>query len=443
MNLKELGWHIDPMTNIQREFLNDWQHRFFVVPAGRRSRKTIIGILKVINHALFNPDYKYFFGAPTRDQAKKIFWDRLKRMVKHMGIQGSRFNETSLDFHLINGALIRVLGLDVGERVEGETPSYNGCLITEMGNTKRELWGEHIRPILSDTNGFGILEGVPEGFNHYYDLACYACNGMLPKTQEQIGAKCENPNDPEWVYYSWFSSDVLSEVEIQAAKRQLDPKTFRQEYEAEFIQNTSTVYYCFENENITDIEFDPTAKTYLCWDFNVGERPMSVTAVQDIDDKIIATKEFVYKESNTDWTCQAILEYFNKKNFNGSLNIVGDIAGKRRESSSIASWTDYIIIDSYFKNYRDYEKRMRAGRIRDRVISMNTLLKNALGERRFLVNAKECPHLTEDFRRVEWAEDGQHLDGNNPNLTHSSDGASYFAVNYYPVAITGAKVEIF
>ena len=54
--------------------------RFKVVPAGRRSGKTERAKRMLIKAALGNPGEKLFAGAPTRDQAKRIWWEDLKTM---------------------------------------------------------------------------------------------------------------------------------------------------------------------------------------------------------------------------------------------------------------------------------------------------------------------------------------------------------------------------
>jgi len=52
--------------------------RFPLVPAGRRSGKTERFKRFLAREALTHPNEIYFAAAPTRDQAKKIFWDDLK-----------------------------------------------------------------------------------------------------------------------------------------------------------------------------------------------------------------------------------------------------------------------------------------------------------------------------------------------------------------------------
>jgi hypothetical protein len=59
-------------------------HRFNVVPAGRRSGKTELAKRKLVRRALAATTSwvpSFFAAAPTRDQAKRIYWDDLKALV--------------------------------------------------------------------------------------------------------------------------------------------------------------------------------------------------------------------------------------------------------------------------------------------------------------------------------------------------------------------------
>ena len=58
--------------------------RFAVVPAGRRAGKTELAKRRLVCD-LFKKkewsDTRYFAAAPTRDQAKRIYWKDLKALV--------------------------------------------------------------------------------------------------------------------------------------------------------------------------------------------------------------------------------------------------------------------------------------------------------------------------------------------------------------------------
>jgi hypothetical protein len=161
---------------------------------------------------------RYVAAAPTRDQAKRIFWSDLKALVAPEW-RATEPSESELIIRLANGAEIHVLGLDKPERIEGV--GWDGGVLDEYANMKPTVWQEHIRPALSDRNGWCDFTGVPEGRNHYYDLDQYAKAQMLAHGPES-----------EWGSYHWVSALVLPKGEIEAARRHMDALTFAQEYEA-------------------------------------------------------------------------------------------------------------------------------------------------------------------------------------------------------------------
>lgn len=435
--LHKAGIYIDPMTEIQRKFLFDYQHRFFVLSPGRRARKTIIAINKIFNSAS-EAEGKYFFGAPTRKQAKAIFWERIKKYAKAAHFLETKPSESDLEFRLKNGSLIRVVGLDSAERIEGETPSWNGALITEAPNLKEVVWEEHVRPVFADTNGFCILDGTPD-LRHqwHYELSSYAAGGRIPSPEPEIGAFSENPLDPEWCFYSWLSSDVLDAEEIEKLKKSYDPKIFRQEFEGSYEKSGGIVYHAYSQENETDAVYDPLRMTYLAFDFNVN--PMTCIVIQETGHKeYAAVKEFVLHDSNTRATGEAVAEYL--KDQKAFVEITGDASGHSRRTVGAGATSDWVILEQIFKNFPGYRKRVKFSNpsIKNRVNALNGLFCNMMGEIRFRVNPNECPYLHKDLTRQTYKEDGTLNDSGN--IGHRSDAIGYFADNYHPMA---TKREIY
>ena len=108
---------LNNLTQRQIDYLLD-HHRYVILPAGRRSRKTLISKRKVLIEGMYHPEHKYFHGAPTRQQAKDIFWKDLKKYTKLFW--GKIPNESELYVTLWNGTEIHVVGLDRAERIEGQ-----------------------------------------------------------------------------------------------------------------------------------------------------------------------------------------------------------------------------------------------------------------------------------------------------------------------------------
>ena len=213
----------------------DSPHRFIVVPAGRRSGKTERAKRKLVKNALVGSDFdnaRFFAAAPTIAQAKRIYWQDLKRLIPPSEMDGKP-SETELIIRTSVGSEIHVLGMDKPERMEGSP--WDGGVLDEYGNMKAGAWGENVRPALADRNGWCDLIGVPEGRNHYYDVY-----------QKAVAEMALRGSASEWGAFTWLSSSVLDAKEIEAAKRDLPPKVFQQEYEGAFVD--------FSGEEFFDIQ---------------------------------------------------------------------------------------------------------------------------------------------------------------------------------------------
>ena len=403
------------LTDIQAKYLLDDFHRFTVLSAGRRSRKTLMGKAKLIRRACETVG-NYFAAAPTIAQAKRIFW---KDLVNWCYYFTKSINKTDMEIHLLNGSMIAVVGLDKAYRLEGS--EWHGCLITEMGNIKSEVWQENIRPALSDTNGFAMLDGVPEGRNHYYDIALYSAgHSILPTTYPILGAYASR-ND-EWAFYTWFSSDVLSAGEIQQAQDELDEKTFKQEYEGSFESYEGLAYYSFSQDNIDNsIQYNSNYEVVVGHDFNVN--PMSCALCHDIDGTIQQFGELYMRNANTYESGEKLRELFGVSN----VKIYPDSSGKSRSSN--ATQSDLAILRGM--GFRIYAKSSNP-RVKDRVAAVNAKMRNAAGKVAYKINADNCKETIKDFQKVERDAYGD-IVKDDLMRTHVSDALGYFIAYKYPL----------
>lgn len=274
---------------------------------------------------------------------------------------------------------------------------------------------------------------------------------MRGKAKKAIGGKYkmlavttppENPvkienlrhDNVEMVYGTSFdNAKNLPKGYLEGLKLRYDEITYKREVLGELIHSGgTTAYYAFSPESIVKQDFVTTAPTVMCWDFNASpKKPMSTGLVQEINGKYYLTKEFIFKNSNTDEQCQKVLEYFKEVNFSGSLEVTGDYSGNRRESNATRS--DYAIIEYYFGNYPDYRLKTRPTlSIRDRIASLNAQFRNMAGERNLYVDSRCVKHI-EDLYKTRWKDSGVELDDSDPERTHPSDELSYWAYNYFPI----------
>jgi len=411
--------------------------RYNVVPAGRRSGKTeICGKRKVVMKALLGtdfPDPRFFCGAPTRDQAKRIYWKDLKLMTPNEFI--TNISETMLCITLVNNAEIHVLGMDKPERIEGSP--WDGGVLDEYGNMKSEAWGEHVRPALSDRLGWCDFIGVPEGRNHYYDL--------YKDAQEKCAYDIRKGRLPEWNHFHWYSSDILPASEIEAARRDLDELTFAQEYEASFVSFSGRAYYPFLDTLHTNrLQYDPAGDLEICLDFNVSpgvavivqEQWLPTSSEEETFGDGIIGEVYIPQNSNTVAVCDKLIQDWG--NHEGNIYFFGDYTGGSRGTAKIMGSDWQIVKDKmhgHFESGQCVFKVRPNPRERDRINSVNSRLLSIEGDIRMMLDPSKAKYTIKDLEGVTLLEGGSgELDKNkNKDLTHLSDALGYRIWEKYPV----------
>jgi hypothetical protein len=451
---------------VQQAYWNS-PHRFNVIPAGRRSGKTELFKRKLVTRALeaateWTP--AFFAGAPTREQAKRIFWDDLKLLVGR-DMMMCPPSETELKITAINGAEIWVIGMDKPERVEGKP--WDGGGLDEFANCKETAWKANIRPALSDRHGWFDLFGVPEGRNHYYELDLMAKAEMLAK-----GAASD------WGEFGWPSREILPPEEIEAAMRDLDELTFDQEYNASFVNFSGRCYYAFnQKEHCAPLKYDPRAPLILCFDFNVAPGCAAIIQEQQLpgqfehqvilptkageptrygppllDRPIIGTgviaEVHIPQNSNTPAVCRKIAQMFPEHK--GPVYAYGDATGGASGSAKVLG-NDWDLIEAelrpVYANRGGFALHVKSKNPleRSRVNAVNSRFKAKSGDIRMMVDLAKCPNVVKDFDGVTLLKGGSgEIDKDEtPELTHLSDAIGYYLESKYPVSGPSLiKVEI-
>lgn len=396
------------------------------------------------------PDWtpRYFAGAPTRDQAKRIFWDDLKAMTR--GVTDGRPSETELMIPLVTGAQLYVVGLDKPERIEGQP--WDGGVLDEYANMKPQAWTANVRPALSDRQGWCDLIGVPEGRNHYYELHTRAEALML-----EFGDKSE------WGAFHWISADILPASEIEAAKRDLDELTYLQEYEASFVNFEGRAYYPFDRgTHCAVLPYKPRAPLIFCFDFNVepgvaavcqevtlpGQYERGPEGLLQLDKPITGTgvigEVWIPRNSNTPAVCRKLIEDWG--HHQGPVLCYGDATGGARGSAKVQG-SDWDLIKAELRPKFGDRLLIKVPPAnpaeRARVNSMNTRLRSGDGVIRFMVDPVKAPHVVKDLEGVTTLKGGSgEIDKKaDPQLTHISDAVGYYAVGEFPIVKRTASVQ--
>ena len=390
--------------------------RFKVVPAGRRSGKTERAKRNLIIQALKESsqgewlDYRYFLAAPTRDQAKAIFWSDLKAMVPSW-MRVGRPRESDLTITLITGAEIVVVGLDRPQRIEGR--AWNGGVVDEVANIRPGAWGENIRPALADRGGWAWLIGVPEGRGAYYDMYTYATSGQ----------------DSEWEGFTWISADILSPSEIESARRTLDPLVYQQEMEASFITFEGRAYYAFDRRvHCAPMAYETRAPLIVCLDFNVEPEVAAICQEQKLPNGLDGTgvigEVHIPRNSTTPAVCRKIAQDYG--NHFGPVHVYGDATGGARGSARVMG-SDWDLVRAELRPVFGDRLSIRVPASnpaeRARVNAMNSRLMSAAGDIRLMIDPVKAPNMVKDLEGVRLLAGGSgELDKRaDPKLSHISE----------------------
>lgn len=428
--------------------------RFRTVPAGRRSGKTELAKRYGVRLAYKLPPMSLIgFGAPTFAQAKNIFWKDMKELVSPL--MTAKISETELTITLITGTEIRVVGMDKPERVEGQP--WDWLCLDEFANMKETAWIENVYPALSTVGKYGKawLIGVPEGRNHYYEL----------------DQKAKRKDEKEWASFHWKSAEILPERIVEQARRDLDPLTFQQEFEADFVNFAGRAYHQFDVEHhVIECrhEYNPRAPLLFCFDFNVEPGTASVcqyvktkvphrqeavmvdgrmvlgeiTESREVDVLAVIGEVWQPRNSNTELVCNKLLADWGEHQ--GRIELFGDATGGARGTAKLTG-SDWEIIMQVMRNHFGTDRVKRRGKRtetgawvnpyeRERVNAVNSLLRSASGAIRLIVDPS-CPEMIKDLDGVRLVEGGSgEIDKkHDPKRTHLSDGLGYCIEHLHPI----------
>jgi len=376
--------------------------RFRVVVAGRRFGKTFLSSIELVTNAIKGKDRHCWYVAPTYKAAKEIAWDMLIGCVPREYIR--KTNETSLTIELINGSTISLKGAEKPDNLRGRSLDF--VVLDEFADMRPEAWFEVLRPSLSDRQGSALFIGTPKGRNHFYDLWTRGAD-----------------KEPGWSSYQFTTIDGgnVSESEIEQAKRDLDERTFNQEYQAQFVNYSGIIYYNFSRQESVRKLHEVSDILHIGMDFNLD--PMSAVVATKDGDTLHIFDEIVIYGSNTDEICDEIHTRYPDKRF-----IVYPDPASRQRKTSAGGRTDLSILQN-----AGFTVKVRNSHtsIRDRINAVNSRLKSTDGVRHVYIDPK-CKQVIQSLERQVYKE-GTSQPDKDSGFDHMNDALGYLIDFLYPI----------
>jgi len=391
------------LSDPQRQVADD-QARFRVLVTGRRFGKTTLAIRELCYTARI-PGRVCWYVAPSYRQAKQIAWVKLKKILQDLRWV-NKINEAELTVSLKNGSRICLRGADNPDSLRGVGIDF--LVLDECADIQESAFTEVLRPTLSDTKGNALFIGTPKGMNWFYDL--------YQRGQTQT--------EEEWSSYQFTTLDGgwVDQEEIDQARKDLDAKTWRQEYQGTW-ENYSGIIYNFSiKDNVKDFQ-EPLDNNiiHIGMDFNLD--PMSAVVSHIKDGVVNVFDEIQIWSSNTDEMCSEIhRRYPGKKIF-----VYPDPSAKARKTSA-GGKTDLSILTNAGFICKVMPRHMA---VRDRINSVNAKLCSASGKRDIYIHPK-CKNMLNSIAKQTYKE-GTTLPDKTQGYDHFTDAFGYLISFLYPI----------
>ena len=164
---------------------------------------------------------------------------------------------------------------------------YDGVVLDEFADMRPSVWGEVLRPALSDRKGWAVFIGTPKGNNAFYDIY---------QTSK---------NDDAWfsLILKASESGLINWDELADARKSMSEDQYQQEFECSFSAAMVGSYYGklindAETEGrITSVPYNPSFEVHTAWDIGgdgtsiwfyqmIGREPRLIDHYEEIDTQL-------------------------------------------------------------------------------------------------------------------------------------------------------------
>jgi hypothetical protein len=238
------------------------QSRWGALVVHRRAGKSVACINDLIRRAVSLPlrDGRFAYIAPQLNQAKDVAHSYLKRYTAPLN---PKINEADIWVEVPNAgghtSRIRIYGADNPDRLRGGY--FDGCILDEYADMAPSVWGEVIRPMLADRQGWATFIGTLKGRNHLWKL------------YEQ------HADDPAWFTMLAKASEtgILPAEELADMRGDMTPEEYEQEMECNPDAAIRGAYFGKELATTQDagrigaVPWDDAVPVHTAWDLGVGD----------------------------------------------------------------------------------------------------------------------------------------------------------------------------
>jgi hypothetical protein len=249
--------------------------------------------------------------------------------------------------------------------------------------------------------------GTPKGMNWAYEL--YQNN-------------LEDPGTWSSYQYTTIDGGNVPIAEIEQARKDLDERTFRQEYMGTFETFAGRIYYSFDrSHNVQKIDITDRSVIYLGMDFNID--PMTAVIAIRAGDNLYVIDEIRMFSSNT----AEIVEEIKSRYPHSKVWVYPDPASRQRKTSA-GGFTDLTILQNAGFVVKAPNSHTP---VRDRINAVNSKLCSSTGQRHLFIDPR-CKNVIEGLERHTYKE-GTSQPDKDSGYDHMMDALGYMIDYMFPV----------
>ncbi|WGK60520.1 terminase family protein [Halopseudomonas sp. SMJS2] len=418
-----------PTLNVPQANFLRLPHKFRGFVAGFGSGKTWVGCAALCKHMWEWPRINAGYFAPTYPQIRDIFFPTIDEVAFDWGLR-VKTKESDKEVEFYSGRQYRgtiicrsmekpqtIVGFKIGHALVDELDILAAA-------KAQQAWRKIIARMRYKEDGLknGVdVTTTPEGFKFVY--------------QQFVKQLREKPAlGPLYglVQASTFDNEEnLPDDYIPSLMDSYPPQLIQAYLDGQFVNLTSgTVYHTYDRKlNGSKETVQPGEPVFIGMDFNVGKMaavthvkrlglPHAVDELMDGYD----TPDMIRRIKERYWL-------YDGKDYSKTREILiyPDASGDGRRSVNASTTDLQLLKQAGFKVMAPNANPP----VKDRVNTMNAMLCNAEGERRYRVNADLCPSYADCLEQQIWGVSGE--PDKTQGADHANDAAGYFIHREYPI----------
>jgi hypothetical protein len=434
------------MSHVQQVSMNVPQAQFLAMPhkyrafvAGFGSGKTWVGCAGLGQHFMEFPKINAGYFGPSYPHIRDIFYPTIEEALFDWGLQ-VKIAESNKEVGIYQGRQYRgtviCRSMDRPESIIGF--KIGKALVDEIDVLKKAKALLAWRKIIARMRYLGVdlkngidVTTTPEGFNFVH-----------MQFVEEIKKKPEMAKTYGLIQASTYDNALnLPEDYIPSLLMSYPDQLIAAYINGQFTNlRTGTIYKAYDRLlNNTDVTMEEGEPLCIGMDFNVGSMAAIAHVKRNglpraVDEIINAydTPDMIRILKERYWKWDAKQERFVATR---TITIYPDGSGDSRKTVN-ASSTDISLLKA--AGFRVNAPNANPP-VKDRINATNAMFCNAVGERRYLVNADKCPTYANCLEQQAWGDNGE--PDKTTGFDHPNDAGTYFIHKDYPIKrfSTGSK----